>query len=241
MPSAGIHGFTGLILAGCVDDSSLKLGMVVGSMLPDADLIVSSLAYLATGKVDAGKKIHRTWSHSWVVHFIICMIGLILAHYTIAHSSGQFLIGLACLMAIHSLMDYLYIGYMTESDAQQNIEPGVALLLPLTQKKYALWPKVFSERGYNLITAIDFLPDPIFIGSLVALSLYYQTNHELQIFFFIVSVIFLVIFITFFMYAYQPLKSDFFTVAIHYPGIVCLIIVLCIPCFFVATIERFCW
>lgn len=249
MPSAGIHGFTGLLFAGYIENPYAKLGMILGSILPDADLIVSSVVYLITGKVDAGKKIHRTWSHSWLVHASFFIIGIIFFYlyniqFNIAYYHiGFFLIALACMMMLHSLLDYLYIGYMTASDAEQNIAPGVALWLPMTSKKYALWPQVFSQQSYNIITAIDFLPDPLFFAGLTYLHLVRYGIIIQSIIFVAISFIFFCVFVGFFIYALKEREcaSDSFVVAIHYPGVFFLGILLIIPILFCDTIRSFFW
>src|ERR1051326_7013699 len=61
------------------DRAAAALGFVAGVVMPDLDLIPSSLSFLVTGTTATGKVIHRTLTHSYVVCAIVVVVGLLLA------------------------------------------------------------------------------------------------------------------------------------------------------------------
>ncbi len=235
MPSAGIHGLTGLAFASCVTNPYMKLGMILGSMLPDADLIVSGLAYLITKDIEIGKKIHRSWSHSFIIHSMLGILGG--GIFGIFPSAAHFLLGLAAMMVFHSILDYFYIGYMTISDLKNKVEPGIAFLAPFSFKKWAFYPKVFSDKVYNIWMAADFLFDPILPGFFLFFSYQHQTNVEIFTFVFVVTIFFAIAFLVFiFLSIFSDITADNFTIIIHYPGLFFLCFILIAPLLFWETL-----
>ena len=89
----------------------------------------------------------------------------------------------------------------------------------------------------------DFWPDPLlFTGPVLYLAWKYQTNIALFWPFSMISIAFFFIFLGFFIFAiYKSTPSDSFTIALHYPGIIFLILCLLFPFLFWETIAKFCW
>lgn len=108
----GVHLLSGLILASFTKRKEFKLGAVIGSILPDFDIIITAFAYLAIG--EAAADLHRSFSHSLlflaVVTGITVSLGFIppikkKANYDF-HGLG---LGLGAGILFHCLLDMTYL------------------------------------------------------------------------------------------------------------------------------------
>jgi len=104
----GVHLLTGLLLASLSKRKEFKLGAVFGAILPDIDLVIAAVAYLAIG--EKASVIHRSLTHSLL--FLILVPGIIISLNFIPKIKNKknydFLglgIGLFFGLAIHILID----------------------------------------------------------------------------------------------------------------------------------------
>lgn len=236
MPSSGVHGAIGLIIASFLENEYAKLGAVIGAVAPDADLIVGTALYAITGKVEIAKKVHRTLSHSLVIHGIIAGIGISFIPWSAP--LGNFIIWFAIMMAGHVFLDLSYIAFMTKKDHEQNISPGIMVFAPVSFKKISWWARAFEDRGYNIMLSIDMLLDPIiFYAPILYFAWKFQTNSNIWWVFFITSLALFFVFLIFTLYAMlKDISTDIFSVRLYYPGLPSLCITLSLPLFFQQTI-----
>lgn len=239
MPPVAVHAITGIAISSLIDNPYWKLGAIGGSLLPDADLLVASAGYLVTGKIDTAKKIHRTFTHSLFVHGAIAVSGLLFHNVT----WGIFLIIFAATMTLHVAMDYLYFGFMSQEDVVNDTSPGVALLAPLTMKKFILHHKVLSDRGYQLFLVTDYLTDPIlYYAPLLYFAWYFQTDQQLWWPLVAISIIYLIIIVGFLFAALlRTIALDKFTVYLYYVCVPCLLLSLVFPFLCWETVQKLHW
>jgi len=180
MPTLGMHSLLGLFMSSQVKNKIMTVALVFGSLIPDVDLVVAVIAYfLPGGSIDAGKYIHRSWSHSLITIGFIFLIGIIIYKSTQEETSwniyGVFFAFMAIGMIVHSLADVIYIGYFTAADAAALYNPGVALLWPLRMDRFALLPVQVNNMVYNFLITSDFWTDSLFVFFPV-LYLAYRNN-----------------------------------------------------------------
>ena len=238
MPSSGIHGMAGLLAALAIDNEYGKLGAVLGAVIPDIDILVASIYYLKSRDVNVSKKIHRTYTHSLVVHAsIACIAGILFAF---SSNLAMFLMAFAMMMAVHTLMDYAYICFLSQADAKNSYEAGVSLFAPFSKKKFGLFSKVFSDKAYKSILTADALGDPlVFHAPLLYFSWLHQTDQSFFYPFTILSILFFCILIIFQILAiFGKSSTDRFTVQVYYFAIFCLTLTIIYPLFFVKTIQQ---
>ena len=242
MPSTGIHGITGIIAASLIPDEYGKLGAVIGSIIPDSDLLIGSIGYILTRNVDVPKKIHRTFTHSYVIHLGIALLGSLI-FFTGWNSIGIFLMCMAMMMAVHSTTDFCYVAFMNQKDYKNGILPGIAIFAPMSMKKKALFAKVFSDKIYNVLLSLDFIIDPIiFYTPVLYLAWAMKSEFSYWSITIIITSVFAVIFTAFFIYAITGnCKPEKFVVAIYYPGIFFLLFTLSIPFIFNDIFQRLEW
>ncbi len=103
MPQAGIHGMVGMAVRKWTPHRTLlALGIVLGTMLPDADNFAVAFATV-TGRSTEG--LHRTFTHSLITIAALIVVFYILAAVFKRPSWGNLGLGLGIGMVTHVLLD----------------------------------------------------------------------------------------------------------------------------------------
>lgn len=179
MPPTAVHGLIGWIIGKTTakithvekHEADMITGAVLGSVVPDLDLIFLSMpialySLLVTGSVDweSASVVHRTITHS----ILTIMIILLLSRWLIArrrdlaltfHSRGGqrfamnipfVLLGMSIGMFFHSLADLFYIG-------------DIALFWPLLANRYSVVNVPLSDVDIStqlMFAIVDSAPEP---------------------------------------------------------------------------------
>ena len=105
MAQAGIHGIVGVVARKWTPASEwLVLGIVLGSLLPDADNLAVAVATV-TGSPTAG--LHRTFTHSLFTVTAVIIVFQLIAILTKRPRLGNLGLGLGIGMIMHILLDLL--------------------------------------------------------------------------------------------------------------------------------------
>ena len=112
MPTLGMHSLIGIAMGSQTKNKIMTVALVFGSLIPDIDLLVAVIAYfLPGGSIDAGKYIHRSWSHSFITIGFIFILGLMIYKSTQTETNwnnyGLFFAFMAVGMLFHSLADVI--------------------------------------------------------------------------------------------------------------------------------------
>lgn len=165
----GVHLLTGLLLASLSKRKEFKLGAVFGAILPDIDLVIAAVAYLAIG--EKASVIHRSLTHSLL--FLILVPGIIISLNFIPKIKNKkkydFLglgIGLFFGIAVHIVLDMMYLY-------------GVIFL----------WPFSSQEIGFPFVAFANF--DQGIASNVLKLKLLQTTDFYTDIFFFFIPVLIL--------------------------------------------------
>ncbi len=103
MPQLGIHALAGSSLKKWVPKKeNLMFGIVLGTILPDADAVVVAYATLA-GKDTHG--LHRTYSHSIFTMIALVLVFYIIAKVTARPTTANLGLGIGIGMLSHALID----------------------------------------------------------------------------------------------------------------------------------------
>lgn len=160
MPQNGIHGLVGLATARTLarkvpePRGPLVLGLLFGSMLPDADLYPACILYLS-GHPDLLYAVHRSVTHSILA--ILAVLGL--AKLSDPRNSRRALyIGAVIGMAIHSFLDIFF--WFSPIDLfwpLSHIPPTHPLLPVVNLWKDVHLPPVLGRPDLlnNLLTAME--------------------------------------------------------------------------------------
>lgn len=132
------------------DRGPVALGLVAGAVMPDADLLVSSVASLFASGTDVGKLIHRTLTHS--IPFAVAIAGAG-AWMTRSREKRAWGVGLvafaAAALALHAVPDLFYL-------------VGVKLLFPFSLAEFEVGPfrlERFTDAQNNALNGFDFLSE----------------------------------------------------------------------------------
>ena len=165
----GVHLLSGLILASFTKRKELKLGAVIGSILPDFDIIITAFAYLAIGERAAD--LHRSFSHSLL--FLVVVSGIVVSLRFIPQirkkTSYDFVglgIGLGAGILVHCFLDMFYLY-------------GVQFL----------WPFYPELIGYPIAPFESF--DTTLASDALKLKLLQTTDFYTDIFLFYIPILFL--------------------------------------------------
>jgi membrane-bound metal-dependent hydrolase YbcI (DUF457 family) len=105
MAQAGIHGFVGLIVAQRMPNPKrFRLGFILGSVLPDADILVAGPAMLIGLSAD---DFHRTFSHSVFTAAGVAGAFFLIGRLRKSHDWARMGLGLSLGMTAHMLVDFL--------------------------------------------------------------------------------------------------------------------------------------
>jgi membrane-bound metal-dependent hydrolase YbcI (DUF457 family) len=138
----------------------MRFGIVWGSLIPDADLLISIIFIAAGGNMQQALAPHRTLTHSFFTILALAVIGLLLWMTAVSKSVGGGLFGIAIGMFAHVLFDLPY-------------EVGVSFLWPLISQRFGLFWSLPGIWAY-LDQTVDFLFAAIFFYALHSLAKKYQ-------------------------------------------------------------------
>jgi membrane-bound metal-dependent hydrolase YbcI (DUF457 family) len=156
MAQAGLHGLVSYPLRKWAGVRPwLMLGIVLGSILPDADNLAVAIATLTGGSTEG---LHRTFTHSWFT-----VVSLILVFYLVSLFTGKprwnnLGFGLGLGVTLHILFDLL-VWF-----------DGVAILWPIPSW-LNLWEKVSAPAWWmTLMQPVELLFFALFFYSLHVLA-----------------------------------------------------------------------
>lgn len=139
MPATGLHGILHYIVVKISKKNSyikrtisndFHYGFIIGAFLPDYDPFISLLIWLTSGELNIEnltqirETFHRTATHSVFFVAILIIIGYLLGYRSAKAKSITLGIGIGVIL--HALLDLPYM-------------VGVAILWPLTTKKFGLF------------------------------------------------------------------------------------------------------
>lgn len=78
------------------------IGFVFGQFLPDADFILTVVIYPFDASL--GEAMHRSFSHSFVVHLVVALIGAAI-YFRRSRKTGMVILSLSAGMAMHTIQD----------------------------------------------------------------------------------------------------------------------------------------
>ncbi len=175
----GVHFLSGLVLASFAKRKEFKLAAVIGSILPDIDIVVAALTYLivrskGTAEAiiqaeEAVRAIHRSFTHSLIfligIPLLIFLLGLVPSiKKKYDYDTTGFALGLFLGLAIHIFIDMLYIDTV-----------------------YFLWPSNM-EFGFPIVPFESF--DEFAFQDMFKLKLLQTTDFYTDIFFFYVPMLY---------------------------------------------------
>jgi membrane-bound metal-dependent hydrolase YbcI (DUF457 family) len=165
MAQAGIHGFIGLIVAQRMPNPKrFRLGFILGSVLPDADILVAGPVMLVGLSPD---DFHRTFSHSVFTAAGVAVAFFLIGRLRKSHDWTRMGLGLSLGMTAHMLVDFL-LWFR-----------GMQILWPIPWQA-SIW------RGINKLPAwwiraelsAEFLCFGVFFAVLISLGRRRQTNED---------------------------------------------------------------
>ncbi len=229
--------------------SGIFFGLILGSVIPDSDLIVSSLSFLVTFDTATGKLIHRTLTHSLVFIMPVILVGAVGMAIRIRDYGGDkkkggdevrgdergeyifpFILGLGIALALHTFLDLFYL-------------VGVKLFFPISLDEFFIGPfrkEILSTPVNNVINGIDFMSDTIIYMLVFYLCGIYGGMRKAKWFIPIIVVLNLVIFIPLTLIYHGRASYDDFLVILYIPGIFYIALsTLVIPFMFRRTFEAY--
>jgi membrane-bound metal-dependent hydrolase YbcI (DUF457 family) len=156
MAQAGLHSIVSLPLRKwSVKREWLMLGVVLGSMLPDADNLAVAVATITKSSTQG---LHRTLSHSLFIILAIILIGYLIGQATKQSRWNNFGLGLGLGIFLHSLLDvFLWFD-------------GVAVLWPIPVW-LNLWSRVTPPGWWTtLMQPVELLFFALFFLNLYSLA-----------------------------------------------------------------------
>ncbi|MDP6155534.1 MAG: metal-dependent hydrolase [Candidatus Thermoplasmatota archaeon] len=256
MPPIGIHFLVNFAIAGAVTYvlrskasktvlAAISYGLIFGSVIPDTDLILSSLSFLVTFDTGAGKLIHRTFTHSIFGIVPIILVGLVGFLILVKKKENDdkdifsfknrkylytFILALGVGMAIHTVLDLFYL-------------VGVKTFFPISTSEFLLGPlrkENLSTPLNNLINGIDFITDTIYYMLIFYLATGYRTNMKKKRYLTYFTVINLIIFIPLTLIFFSSVTYDGFLIISYIPGVIFIFVsTLWVPLYFKDTFDRF--
>ena len=231
MPPVGFHGMISVLLSWKARNKAFILGIISGSILLDADLYISAIAFVLTRQEDLTTYMHRSFTHSLVIFGIIFILGVIL--FVIRNPTtkllGMALFGIVFGGTTHSILDLFYVD-------------GVAIFWPLVLQKispFGLSYTNLSPMIQKLYGVADLAFESLWWAFLAILVNWKGVDRTLQIGFLKVQHSPLILFIAaciegslmviFFFLAFFIPDRDLFFVLLYIPGFVILFISMVLP------------
>lgn len=156
MAQAGIHGVVGVAVRKWSPARQwLILGIVLGSLLPDADNLAVAIATMTGGSTEG---LHRTFTHSLITAAVIVIVFQLIGRMSKRPSWGNLGLGLGIGVVMHILLDLL-IWF-----------DGVQLLWP-----FPLWVNLWAgvtppEWFSNLMMPLEMFFLALYFGGLAMLA-----------------------------------------------------------------------
>ncbi|UCE12312.1 MAG: metal-dependent hydrolase [Candidatus Heimdallarchaeota archaeon] len=181
MAPTGFHGLLGLILASLVDKKHqyVRIGLVMGSVVPDLDVLGSVLIFLFTANTELTIAFHRSVTHSLVLISLILVVAYFASLWFVSAKTIYFplTIGLVIGMVLHVFLDLFYFDGVTLFWPFQHLDERI-IVLPFTYED--LSPD-FNFLTSKIIGTLDGHFELIFYLMFVRLANKYQTNQELEL------------------------------------------------------------
>jgi len=236
----GVHLFMGLLLALLNRSKGFKIGVVFGSILPDFDIIPTSLVIVLTRDLSYIHVLHRTYLHSLlsvVVGFIVSVLLVRSLSYCkhITTESVPFALGLSTGMLGHIFIDMFYFRGVVMMWPFSTEEYGRSLLIVNGHELTPFYEKMFQATDYFFEIFLFYLP----LIYVMAKSRYdkeneYQRVEKKKFYYrFIVYVIIetitsmLLVFLAFF----EEIPVNIYYVLVYTPGTVFTLISVIAPIF----------
>lgn len=156
MAQAGIHSMVGVAVRKWSPARQwLVLGIVLGSLLPDADNLAVAIATVTGGSTEG---LHRTFTHSFLTATAVVLVFLLIGRVSKRPSWSNLGVGLGVWVVLHALLDLL-IWF-----------DGVQILWPLP-----LWVNFWAgvtppEWFSNLMMPMEMFFLALYFGGLIALA-----------------------------------------------------------------------
>jgi membrane-bound metal-dependent hydrolase YbcI (DUF457 family) len=164
MAQAGIHSILGLAMKKWAPGRAwLPLGIVIGSLLPDADNLAVAMATIAKLPTEG---LHRTFTHSLFTAAAVAAVFFLVAKIARQPRWNNLGIGLGIGVLLHILLDLL-IWFN-----------GVEILWPIPSW-INLWSGVTPPAWFNgLMMTAEFLCFALFFLGLTSLARHMRTNRD---------------------------------------------------------------
>lgn len=181
MAPTGFHGLLGLILASLFEKKHqyIRIGLVIGSVIPDLDILGSVLIFLLTANTELTIAFHRSVTHSLVLITLILVVGY-LANLKFVSANTiyfPFTKGLAIGMVLHVILDLFYFDGVTLFWPFQPLGERI-VVLPFTYEDLS---PAFNSLTSKIIGTLDGHFELVFYLMLAHLANKYQTNQELEL------------------------------------------------------------
>lgn len=156
MAQAGIHSMVGVVVRKWSPARPwLVLGIVLGSLLPDADNLAVAIATVTGGSTEG---LHRTFTHSFITATAVVIFFQLISRVSKRPSWGNLGLGLGIGVALHALLDLL-IWF-----------DGVQIMWPLPLW-VNLWEGVTPPEWFsNLMMPMEMFFLALYFGGLIALA-----------------------------------------------------------------------
>jgi membrane-bound metal-dependent hydrolase YbcI (DUF457 family) len=197
MAQAGIHSMVGVAVRKWSPARQwLVLGIVLGSLLPDADNLAVAIATVTGGSTEG---LHRTFTHSLITAAVIVIVFQIIARLIKRPSWGNLGLGLGIGVALHALLDLL-IWF-----------DGVQILWPLPLW-VNLWAGVTPPEWFSqLMMPLEMFFIALYFGGLIVLAQRQGTDlgrvRSLQVWTAVQTLLFLI-----FLVLVYTMESGFMTI-----------------------------
>lgn len=232
----GIHVLIGgLVLASFFKRKELKLGIVFGALLPDFDIFIQAIVYLAAGQ-EASENIHRGPTHSFLIAAILAILIVSLGFIPFIKKKWNydflgFGIGLGFAMIVHDILDLFWLS-------------GAQIFWPFSKEfiGFPLVPKEsLSTLAAKLVTTTDLYLDIFFLYiPMIFLAYKMGVHKKLRIPYIVYSVIYFATVTFFVVWAFvRDLTPGEHEVLVYYPGTIFLVISIITPLLFRNVIREF--
>jgi len=192
MAQAGLHGMVAQAVHKWVPRREwLMLGIVFGSLFPDADNILVAVATVAKQPVEG---LHRTYTHSLITALVLVIVFWAIGALRKQPRWTNFGLGFAAGIVLHILLDLL-IWFN-----------GVQLLWP-----FPLWINFWAGVAVpawfmTLMNSLEFLFFALFFYMLLVLARKHQTDTDFVRTLNIWMIVEIVLFVIFLILLYMPIK-----------------------------------
>ncbi|MFW9903959.1 MAG: metal-dependent hydrolase [Candidatus Thorarchaeota archaeon] len=181
MAPTGFHGLLGLWIASRLDPkySNIRIGLVVGSVIPDLDLLGSVLIFILTSDVELTIAFHRSVTHSLVIIGAILFFSYLakLRFESVRLTYFPLIIGLVGGMLLHITLDMFYFDGITLFWPLQPLGDRIIIL----QFTYNDLPTNYNSLLVKIIGTLDGHAEFVFYLVFAYLANKYQTNQELNL------------------------------------------------------------